>query len=802
MQVIITSSHRFFCHHLHQLKSPTSLSAQKAEFKKHGPRNWLFQTEGSLLYKPVRLNCATSDASYLGNVNEYLESDHSKNSEEKDIQVSRTIQMKGLTEEIKHMLNSMEDGRLNVLAYDTAWVSFIPNTTNNGNDQRPMFPSCLQWIIDNQLSDGSWGEEIVFCIYDRLLNTLVCVIALTLWNTCLHKRNKGVMFIKENLSKLETGEVENMTSGFELVFPTLLEKAQQLDIDIPYDAPVLKDIYARREVKLTRIPKDVIHTIPTTVLFSLEGLRDDLDWQRLLKLQMPDGSFLISPASTAFAFMETNDEKCLAYLQNVVEKSNGGARQYPFDLVTRLWAIDRLQRLGISYYFAEEFKELLNHVFRYWDEENGIFSGRNSNVSDVDDTCMAIRLLRLHGYDVSPDALNNFKDGDQFVCFRGEVDGSPTHMFNLYRCSQVLFPGEKILEEAKNFTYNFLQQCLANNRCLDKWVIAKDIPGEIWYALEFPWYASLPRVEARYYIEQYGGADDIWIGKTLYRMPDVNNNVYLQAAKLDYNRCQSQHRFEWLIMQEWFEKCNFQQFGISKKYLLVSYFLAAASIFEVEKSRERLAWAKSRIICKMITSYYNDEATTWTTRNSLLMEFKVSHDPTRKNGNETKEILVLKNLRQFLRQLSEETFEDLGKDIHHQLQNAWETWLVFLREEKNACQEETELLVRTINLSGGYMTHDEILFDADYENLSNLTNKVCGKLNELQNDKVTGGSKNTNIELDMQALVKLVFGNTSSNINQDIKQTFFAVVKTFYYSAHVSEEIMNFHISKVLFQQV
>ncbi|XP_033516105.2 copal-8-ol diphosphate hydratase, chloroplastic-like [Nicotiana tomentosiformis] len=206
-------------------------------------------------------------------------------------------------------------------------------------------------------------------------------------------------------------------------------------------------------------------------------------------------------------------------------------------------------------------------------------------------------------------------------------------MFNLYRCSQVLFPGEKILEEAKNFTYNFLQQCLANNQCLDKWVIAKDIPGEIRYALEFPWYASLPRVEARLYIEQYGGADDIWIGKTLFRMPDINNNVYLQAAKLDYNRCQSQHRFEWLIMQEWFEKCNFQQFGISKKYLLVSYFFSAASIFEVEKSRERLAWAKSRIICKMmITSYYNEEATNWTTRNSLLMEFKGSNDPSRKNG--------------------------------------------------------------------------------------------------------------------------------------------------------------------------
>ncbi|XP_070021708.1 copal-8-ol diphosphate hydratase, chloroplastic-like [Nicotiana sylvestris] len=92
--------------------------------------NWFFQTEGSLLYKPLRLNCAPSDASYLGNVNEYLESNRSKNSEEKDIQVSRTIQIKSLTEEIKHMLNSMENGRSSVLAYDTAWVSFIPNTTN------------------------------------------------------------------------------------------------------------------------------------------------------------------------------------------------------------------------------------------------------------------------------------------------------------------------------------------------------------------------------------------------------------------------------------------------------------------------------------------------------------------------------------------------------------------------------------------------------------------------------------------------------------------------------------------------
>lgn len=36
----------------------------------------------------------------------------------------------------------------------------------------------------------------------------------------------------------------------------------------------------------------------------------------------------------------------------------------------RLWAIDRLQRLGISYYFEEEFKDMLDHVQRYCIELN------------------------------------------------------------------------------------------------------------------------------------------------------------------------------------------------------------------------------------------------------------------------------------------------------------------------------------------------------------------------------------------------------------------------------------------------
>jgi len=40
---------------------------------------------------------------------------------------------------------------------------------------------------------------------------------------------------------------------------------------------------------------------------------------------------------------------------------------------------------------------------------------------------------------------------------------------------------------------------------------------QVGYGLDFPWEASLPRIETRMYLEQYGGSADVGIGKVLYR---------------------------------------------------------------------------------------------------------------------------------------------------------------------------------------------------------------------------------------------------------------------------------------------
>jgi hypothetical protein len=39
-------------------------------------------------------------------------------------------------------------------AYDTAWVSMVPMP---GSLLAPRFPQCIEWILQNQEDNGSWG---------------------------------------------------------------------------------------------------------------------------------------------------------------------------------------------------------------------------------------------------------------------------------------------------------------------------------------------------------------------------------------------------------------------------------------------------------------------------------------------------------------------------------------------------------------------------------------------------------------------------------------------------------------------
>ncbi|KAF9618789.1 hypothetical protein IFM89_002657 [Coptis chinensis] len=720
-------------------------------------------------------------------------------------------------ETIKSILASMGDGEISISAYDTAWVALVEDIHGNGD---PQFPSSIQWIINNQLADGSWGDESIFTAHDRILNTLGCVVALKKWNLHPERRERGLSFLNENMNKLGDENAEHMTIGFEVAFPSLVEIARKLDLKILDDSPAVQNIYAQRKLKLTKIPMDMVHIVPTTLLHSLEGM-EGLDWEKLIKLQSVGGSFLFSPASTAFALMNTKDEKCLQYLKKPVEKFNGGVPNvYPVDLFEHIWSVDRLERLGVSRYFKAEIEECVNYLSRYWTED-GIAWARNSSVRDIDDTAMGFRLLRLHGHDVSPDVFRHFEKGGEFFCFAGQSNQAVTGLFNLYRAAQVLFPGETILQEAKKFAYKFLREKQSSNQLLDKWIITKDLPGEVRYALDIPWYASLPRIEARFYLEQYGGKDDVWIGKTLYRMSYVNNDTYLEFAKLDFNKCQTVHQDEWDKIQKWYNDCNLGDFSITDTTLLRTYFVAAASIFEPERSTERLAWTKTALLVDAIFAHFKNNSKEQ--RTAFVDEFfnnivsytivngHSSRNLNRSSSNTSNRLVHI--LHRTLNNISVDALKTNGNDVHKALQKSFETWLLTWEEENDKPHQViAEVLVSIIISCGGHSQSEELLSHPQYKHLVHLTNRVCYQFGGICKRKVetngasTNGPATLSIDSDMQELVQTVLQNSdgisSKIISSKIKQTFLTVAKSCFYTVYCPQETMDHHISEVLFNRV
>lgn len=93
-------------------------------------------------------------------------------------------------EDIRGMFQSMTDGEISKSAYDTAWVALVPALDGSHG---PQFPQTLRWIIDHQFADGSWGDFGYFSYFDRLCNTLACVVALQTWHAGAAAVERGTL---------------------------------------------------------------------------------------------------------------------------------------------------------------------------------------------------------------------------------------------------------------------------------------------------------------------------------------------------------------------------------------------------------------------------------------------------------------------------------------------------------------------------------------------------------------------------------------------------------------------------------
>jgi hypothetical protein len=295
------------------------------------------------------------------------------------------------------------DGRMNASAYDIAWMARVP-----GSGGGARWPDLVDWLLDHQWPDGSWGGEIAY-YHDRILCTLMGLIALREGREGPRVERAiamGEEYVWRNLHYLHHDPIELV--GFELIFPTLLAQARTLDLDVPAHSCGYGGV---RAAKLRLLPIELIYAPGTSVAFSLEFLGGQGDAYRLAEMINSHGSIANSPATTAYLLSQGgHQEAAAAYLERMRSVQNGVPHFSPLRTFEVAWVLEHLIYGGLDLNGDGLVPASL------WDElestvgEAGVSMDPAFGIYDGDTSAVTCRLLMLSGRSLSPAVLRCFED--------------------------------------------------------------------------------------------------------------------------------------------------------------------------------------------------------------------------------------------------------------------------------------------------------------------------------------------------------------------------------------------------------
>jgi halimadienyl-diphosphate synthase len=369
-----------------------------------------------------------------------------------------------LKNDARQLLGQLDRVTMSNTAYDTAWVARVPE---DDGSSVPAFPKALEWLVRRQYPDGSWGSSIPY-YHDRIISTMATVVTLAEHNNgSSHAEavQRGERYLQQNMQFLYRDPFE--TVGFELIFPTLLQKARHLGLDLPNSIDKYTHI---RQEKLKKIPHDMIYSREVTTAHSLEFMGSELDVDRTSELQEGNGSFGNSPSATAYFLSEHgNNATARQYLSETVGVGGGAARPlHPVEIFNKNWVLYNLDMTGLLDELKGEAKPHLDYIYETWDPRRGIGFSRQYSVPDLDDTAVAFKLLRQAGYDVAPDVFTYYEMDDRFICFPYERNpslGVQVHLLDALRVCPDSTLQPRMVEKA----LGFYRTQVHNARWLDKW---------------------------------------------------------------------------------------------------------------------------------------------------------------------------------------------------------------------------------------------------------------------------------------------------------------------------------------------
>ncbi len=363
--------------------------------------------------------------------------------------------------EAKELVRNLNQ-RMNPSAYDTAWLARL--RTPDGD---PRWPDLLDWLVENQKPDGSWGGEIVY-YHDRILCTLTAIIAL---RENGHTRGteeaikRGERYLWHHLHLLPRDPFE--LSGFELIFPTLLEEARDLGLDVPTHTCGYGEI---QTAKLRLIPPDLLYSSRISTVYSLEFLGRAGDPKRLAEALASNGSLGTSPATTAYYLsLNPRDEGAVRYLEQVREQVGHIVTVYPFRTFEAAWVLNNLSLSGrdvVEFADTEVFQELWERLGPHGAGMDPVFG-----VPDGDTTSVCCKVLLDAGFDVDASALASFEDERQHIFHTWDYERNVSVSTNVHALEALYrmegYPNRKRARD--NVVAMLLENRQYNIYWIDKW---------------------------------------------------------------------------------------------------------------------------------------------------------------------------------------------------------------------------------------------------------------------------------------------------------------------------------------------
>ncbi|OEL28312.1 Stemod-13(17)-ene synthase, partial [Dichanthelium oligosanthes] len=451
--------------------------------------------------------------------------------------------------------------------YDTAWVAMVPT---GGAPGVPRFPRYVEWIMQNQHDDGSWGLggrlRLPWLAKDAVSSTLACVLALKTWNVGNEHIRKGLRFIGNNSSCVMDDKCDTPV-GFNIVFPSMIRSSIGLGLELPLRQSDVDEIFRLREIELQSTDQGR----KAYMAYVAEGLGDIIqDWDEVLAYQSKNGSLFNSPSATSALAIHSRDTNALKYL------------------------------------------DLLGNKFRSSGLARSWLQNEEEIIMDMETCAIAFRILRMHGYDITSDVFSQFSEESRFQdSVQGQLNDTKT-LLELYKASQIrISEDEWNLENVSSWTGELLKQQLSTKR-----VSTPIIPQEVEYALQFPFYsANVEPLEHKMNIEHFD-IKRIQMRKSAYLACHATDDI-LALATEEFHSSQSLYQQEVKCIESWVKEVGLDQLKFARTMPMEIMIFMASTVFPSESSDARIASIKNTLLTIVVDDFFDGGGSTEELKNLL-----------------------------------------------------------------------------------------------------------------------------------------------------------------------------------------